>query len=442
MTGAGLATRLGAAGMRVTELHGKSVLCEATLQEFRRAHRADPQAAWWIPGRLELFGKHTDYAGGRTIVAPAPRGFVVMAAPRPDDEVHVVDARNGEGVTIPQEAVAFRGWRHYVSVAVARLSRNFPGARAGATIVFASDLPRASGMSSSSALVVGIATALSFLWRLTTRDDWSRSIQTPADVATYYASLENGATFRELEGDAGVGTHGGSEDHAAMLLGEAGSLSAFSFVPMRLLDVAAVPREWTLAAATSAVRAEKTGDARESYNRLSDGTRHLLAIWNARQTPSVSLAAALGSDVSAIECMQELIAQAEVPGWPADALRRRLEHFVREDARILEAIEAVRAGDASTLSRSSDESQADAEYLLGNQVPETIALAAAARRCGAFAACSFGAGFGGSVWALVDSAHAAQFIPDWLNRYRGQHPSREAIAFDATPAPAVTNLIE
>ena len=40
--------------------------------------------------------------------------------------------------------------------------------------------------------------------------------------------------------------------------------------------------------------------------------------------------------------------------------------------------------------------------LLGNQVPETIALARAALAHGAFAACSFGAGFGGSVWALVE----------------------------------------
>ena len=41
---------------------------------------AAPEHAWWIPGRLEVFGKHTDYAGGRTLVAALPRGFVVLAA--------------------------------------------------------------------------------------------------------------------------------------------------------------------------------------------------------------------------------------------------------------------------------------------------------------------------------------------------------------------------
>ncbi len=41
---------------------------------------AVPEHAWWIPGRLEVFGKHTDYAGGRTLVAALPRGFVLLAA--------------------------------------------------------------------------------------------------------------------------------------------------------------------------------------------------------------------------------------------------------------------------------------------------------------------------------------------------------------------------
>jgi len=38
---------------------------------------------------------------------------------------------------------------------------------------------------------------------------------------------------------------------------------------------------------------------------------------------------------------------------------------------------------------------------LGNQIPQTIFLAKTARQLGAVAASAFGAGFGGSVWALV-----------------------------------------
>ena len=29
----------------------------------------------FVPGRIEVLGKHTDYAGGRSLVAAVPRGF-------------------------------------------------------------------------------------------------------------------------------------------------------------------------------------------------------------------------------------------------------------------------------------------------------------------------------------------------------------------------------
>jgi galactokinase len=77
----------------------------------------------------------------------------------------------------------------------------------------------------------------------------------------------------------------------------------------------------------------------------------------------------------------------------------------------------------------SEESQGDAEQLLGNQIPETSALARAARKAGAFAACSFGAGFGGSVWALVETERAAKFAHTW-------HPT----AFVITPGPPLTQV--
>ena len=35
--------------------------------------------AYYVPGRIEVFGKHTDYAGGRSVVAAAERGFCGVA---------------------------------------------------------------------------------------------------------------------------------------------------------------------------------------------------------------------------------------------------------------------------------------------------------------------------------------------------------------------------
>src|SRR5512134_311198 len=45
----------------------------------------------WVPGRIELFGKHTDYAGGRSLLCAVERGFAVRAALRRDHVVRAVD---------------------------------------------------------------------------------------------------------------------------------------------------------------------------------------------------------------------------------------------------------------------------------------------------------------------------------------------------------------
>ena len=114
---------------------------------------------------------------------------------------------------------------------------------------------------------------------------------------------------------------------------------------------------------------------------------------------------------------------------------------MNEDARIPEAVRAFRNADRGLVPTLSDESQADAERLLKNQVPETIALARTARILGAFGASSFGAGFGGSVWALVRKSEAQDFAARWLSEYRAAFPGHElATVFAAPPGPALTWL--
>jgi galactokinase len=428
MTGADLAGSLVERGLDPAARGAKTALFDLVLQAFRDAAGAAPRHAWWVPGRLEVFGKHTDYAGGRTLVCAVPCGLAVAASPRADGTIRVIDARRGDRVVLQRlQHAPFKGWRHYVDVVARRLAANFPGAALGADIVFTSDLPRASGMSSSSALVVAISAALVRAAGIDDRPEWRANIRNTLDAAGYYACIENGLSFGSLRGDAGVGTHGGSEDHAAILAATPGRLSAFAFVPMRPLDSVAMPDPWRFVLAPSVVRSSKTGGAQGAYNNLARGAQVLLEIWNASEQPAASLGAALASGT--VDTLRRLVRGSSIVGWPEDVLERRLEHFIREDARIPEALDAFRAADAARLTALSDASQADAGLLLGNQVPETIALARAAREQGAFAACSFGAGFGGSVWALVDR-DAEGFAGRW-----------HAGAFVARPGPPLTSLV-
>jgi galactokinase len=428
MTGADAAARLLIHGLDPSEESAKAALFDLVLQHVRGG---TPPRLWWVPGRLEVFGKHTDYAGGRTLVSALPRGFAVAAVRRRDDTIAVVDARSGERVALAPEALdaTIAGWGNYVQTAARRLTRNFAAARAGADIVFASDLPQAAGMSSSSALIVSMATVLVQLRFIDRTDRWRQNIRSSLDAAGYFACIENGMSFGTLEGDRGVGTHGGSEDHAAMLAGTAGHLSAFAFTPMRRIGCAPLAAGWAFVIAPSGVAAEKTGAARGLYNRLSEGTGRLLALWNDAEPRASSLAAALSSSEDAVARLRSVVAHSDVNGWPPDALERRLDHFLREDARVPAALHAFAAADAEALAEVADASQRDAEDLLGNQVPETIALARSARALGAIGACSFGAGFGGSVWALVDRDMATSFAARWHSQ-----------AFIASPGPPLIEI--
>ena len=84
----------------------------------------------------------------------------------------------------------------------------------------------------------------------------------------------------------------------------------------------------------------------------------------------------------------------------------------------------MRRNDLTGLGMTVDLSQTLAERMLGNQVPETIALAHRARELGAVAASAFGAGFGGSVYAVVPEEKAAAFMSQWSTDYVRQFPHR------------------
>ncbi len=91
-----------------------------------------------------------------------------------------------------------------------------------------------------------------------------------------------------------------------------------------------------------------------------------------------------------------------------------------------------------------DKSQELADLLLQNQIPETVFLAREARNLGALAASAFGAGFGGSVWAMVAEEQIDTFPGAWSQAYSAAFPRRTEGAefFVDSPGPAAFWLSE
>ena len=219
---------------------------------------------WFVPGRIEVLGKHTDYAGGRSLLCTAERGFCVAAVRRPDSTVRIHDVirrQNFEFTLSPQLEIPLHGWRVYAAVVARRLARNFPGAMRGADIALASDLPSAAGMSSSSALVIAIFAVLCAVNHLNERAEYAANIRTLEDLAGYLGCIENGQTYKSLTGDGGVGTFGGSEDHTAILTSQPRHLKQYSFCPVRLERAVQLPADCSFVIGVSGVVASKTGSA-------------------------------------------------------------------------------------------------------------------------------------------------------------------------------------
>jgi galactokinase len=387
-----------------------------------------PAAGFFVPGRIEVLGKHTDYAGGRSILAAAEQGFCLLALERPDRRVHITDATDRDACRFEIDAdlaVPAGTWFNYPMTVARRLARNFAtGPLRGADIAFASDLPRASGMSSSSALLVGTYLALAAANDLERRPAWRENIDGRESLGEYLGTVENGQSFRRLAGDKGVGTFGGSEDHIAMLCCRAGSLAQYSYCPVHFERSIAVPAGFELAIASSGVVAEKTGGAMERYNRASRLAAAVAAQWRkatGRSEPHIAAALRTGADAAG--AMRDILAKARGGEWSADEMLRRFEHFLAESEEIIPAAgDALSGGDADGFGRQVDRSQELAEKLLGNQVAETIYLARSARELGASAASAFGAGFGGSVWALVRGEGAGEYLKRWARLYREKFP--------------------
>ena len=183
---------------RVLEASGLN--CEAAREKaclFKRAADAlgakRNTHAFFVPGRVEVLGKHTDYAGGSSILAAAEMGFCIAAAPRDDDKIRLIDAGYGDETEFrlgPDLTPTLGHWSNYPMTVARRIARNFPPPLRGMDVALASDLPPAAGMSSSSALMVAFFHALAAVNRLADRPEYRENIESRMQLAEYLGTVD------------------------------------------------------------------------------------------------------------------------------------------------------------------------------------------------------------------------------------------------------------
>jgi galactokinase len=363
---------------------------------------------YFVPGRVELVGKHVDYAGGRSLTIATELAIHARATTIDEPVIRVRRAAGEVAMDVAlspnAKAINVRS-SAYVTAVARRFARDFPHARKGVAVELQSTLPTSAGLSSSTALIVTLAMAFVDANDLASDERWLAAIPNPIAFAEYVAAIETGEAFGDFPADGGVGVRGGAQDHVAIVCAEEGSAGQFSYLPAVLERRIPWPEDMLLAIGVSGVHATKTGNAQAAYNRLADAMR------TEGRSPKVE-----GRNDAAVE--------------------RRAQFREETDVIVPGVGDAIRDRDWDALGKLVDRSQSLAESVLGNQVPETIHLARSAREHGAIAASAFGAGFGGAVWAIVQQNETEQFMATWRAEYERVFPAKRARAKWALTHPA------
>jgi galactokinase len=401
----------------------------------------------FVPGRIEVLGKHTDYAGGSSLLIAVDRGFTFAAERTGEDNIVIVADESGDEarwrirraahdagvVSLPPASGNRPSWARYADGVLHRLMADFGDAVCGARLAFRSTLPVAAGLSSSSALVTGVFLGIDATCGISRSASFRGAISDREALATWLSAAEMGGP---------VGTRGGSEDHTAILCAEAGRVIRYGLAPVRHRGSAPVPAGWTFAVAASGVVADKGGAVQLHYNRLSDAAHAAARAWAAAtgaDAPSLGRALECAGDAAAL--LDAVRAGAPALGLDPRPLVRRAQHFLHECALVDAAFHALQRADVTTFGEAVNQSARIGADLLENQVPETLALTELARELGSPAASPFGAGFGGSVWALVREADADAFLVTWRHRYLAAFPDRADAELFTTPAAAPASVV-
>jgi galactokinase len=153
------------------------------------------------PGRVCLFGEHSDYLGLDVIAAAISMAIEIAAEPRDDDTIHIAYTDLGEEYTFTLGSeVSYRNRRDYFRSAFNVMTRRGIRPKNGWNLRLSGNIPMGAGLSSSSAMAVG-------------------AIMTIAKMASSSMTRETIAQAAYEAEVAEFGESGGTMDHYASTFG-------------------------------------------------------------------------------------------------------------------------------------------------------------------------------------------------------------------------------
>jgi len=357
--------------------------------KFIEIYGVPPQTIVRAPGRVNLIGEHTDYNDGYVLPIAIDRDILIGAAPSAEPTVCLYSV-NFDRISMFSLDDIMRDpvndWSDYPR-GVAYMLQKRRKKIGGANLVIQGDIPLAAGLSSSAALEVASAMAFQAL------DEFEMS---GPEMALLCQAAEN-----EF-----VGVNCGIMDQFISRLGRKNHAL---FIDCRTLEHEAVPLPEDGIKVIVADTLKKRGLVDSEYN-----------VRRAQCEEAVSI---LRTYLPSIKALRDVTAPdfrrygRELP----PTVRRRAEHVIMENSRVLESVEALRHGKLALFGRLMNQSHESLCDKYEVSCRELDALAEAAWRIpGVYGSRMTGAGFGGCTVSLV----AADAVEEFLERVPAEYRAR------------------
>jgi galactokinase len=363
------------------------------VKKFREMHRerfhAEP-AVFVGPGRVNLIGEHTDYAEG--FVMPAAINFATLAgiSPRTDGKIAIYSENQGEEKVFDGvQKTRSKHWTDYPLGVVAILAgegHKIPGFN----LSIWSDVPLASGLSSSAALEVATALAVLSLVGASSQNSYSGP-----QLARLCQRAENefvGANCGIMDQFISLNA---KEGHALLL--DCRDLS---------YKLAPIPDHVALVIANTMVKHSVAGGDYPTRRRESEAACAVIA----KHKPGVKFLR---------DCTLEDLEKWRGEMEPKSYLRAK--HVISENLRTVAACDALLRGDMKELGRLMGEAHTSYSKDFEGSCVEADAMVALAQDLpGLIGARLTGGGFGGCTINLVEQGEATAFAEALGARYTEQ----------------------
>ena len=378
-------------------------------EEFRKLYGGLPSIWARAPGRVDLMGSHTDYNMGFVMTMTIDRDTWIAARPRDDNHVAIHSCNVPGGALfcladIQRDESA--PWSNYVRGVAAIMKASGYELRGFDGLVH-STVPFGSGLSSSAA--IEMATALLFKALSGLKLD-------PVDMALLGQRAEN-----EF-----VGVSTGILDQYSSVMGRAGCAILLDCRHLTNEVVRINPALHVVICNTRSERSLVGTEYDERRAQCEEGLRLLQRFYPA---------------VTALRDVTPAMFALQKHGLP-ELIARRCQFIIEENQRVLDLAQLLPEGDPERLQTLFKASYSGARDLYEIGAPAMTAMIKAMSTApGVVAARQTGAGFGGSMVALVQDGFLEAFAEHVSESYQQDTSIEpEVYAVQATPGATILEL--